>query len=79
MPDMPDDIERLEDIAADMRARLARIEDRIRRLKDAQWAEFQKQRAAALGARDASNGLAARQPINEKSLPSSQPKDGEQL
>jgi hypothetical protein len=36
-------------------------------------------RAAIDVAMQASNGLVARQPTNEKSLPSSQPKDGEQL
>jgi hypothetical protein len=33
--DLPDDLERLENAAANMRARLARLEGRIRRLKDA--------------------------------------------
>jgi hypothetical protein len=49
MADLPDNLERLESIAANLRHRLAKIEDRIRRLKDAQWREFQKERAAALG------------------------------
>ena len=33
MADLPDDLERLENIAANLRARLARIEARIRRLR----------------------------------------------
>ena len=45
----PDDLERLKDIAADLRARLARLEARISRLEDARWREFQKERVTALG------------------------------
>lgn len=59
MADLPDDLELLENIAADLRARLARIEGRIRRLKDAQWREFQKERFTALGLQGASEALLA--------------------
>lgn len=50
MADLPDDLGRLEAIASQLRDRLARIEARIRRLKDEQWREYQKQRAAAMHA-----------------------------
>jgi hypothetical protein len=46
--DLPDDLERLKGIAANLRDRLARIEARIKRLEDEQWREFQKERNAAL-------------------------------
>lgn len=50
MADLPDDLERLRNIAANLRDRLARIEARIKRLEDQQWREWQKARSAALGA-----------------------------
>lgn len=56
MVDMPDDLERLENIAANVRARLARLEDRIRRLKDAQWREHRKERDAYLRSQPVEKG-----------------------
>lgn len=44
-----DDIDLLKRRATELRAQLAYVEDRIRRLEDAKWREFQKERSAALG------------------------------
>jgi hypothetical protein len=43
-----DNLDRLKQEAADLSARLARVQERIRRMEDEQWREFQKQRTAAL-------------------------------